>query len=175
MSFVSKELLGAILDRYELPRRGIHGLSHWARVMETGRKLLKKTGARPDVVDLFAVLHDSKRVNEGVDDDHGIRAAEFASALRGSFFEIDDDGFDLLHRACRFHTNGRTDGDITILTCWDADRLDLARVGIIPAPERLCTPAGRDPDTIRAAVKKSEEGYLPALLLGEWGIDYREE
>ncbi len=28
-------------------------------------------------------------------------------------------------------------------TCWDADRLDLPRVGIIPKKDRLCTEAAK--------------------------------
>jgi hypothetical protein len=35
------------------------------------------------------------------------------------------------------------DGDITVQTCWDADRLDLPRVGIQPLPQFLCTEAAK--------------------------------
>jgi uncharacterized protein len=51
----------------------------------------------------------------------------------------------LLHTACADHTKGLLDADITIQTCWDADRLDLGRVGIVPDPDRLCTDAAREP------------------------------
>jgi hypothetical protein len=33
--------------------------------------------------------------------------------------------------------------DVTIQTCWDADRLDLGRVGIRPDPARMGTEAGK--------------------------------
>jgi uncharacterized protein len=46
-------------------------------------------------------------------------------------------------------------GDITVLTCWDADRLDLGRVGIRPAAHRLCTDAARDPAMIEWAYRRS--------------------
>ena len=57
---------------------------------------------------------------------------------------------ELLCRACTGHTAGGIGEheDITIRTCWDADRLDLLRAGITPNPKYLCTPAARDPDVI---------------------------
>jgi uncharacterized protein len=35
------------------------------------------------------------------------------------------------------------DADVTVQTCWDADRLDLVRIDIQPEAERLCTDAAR--------------------------------
>jgi uncharacterized protein len=46
-------------------------------------------------------------------------------------------------------------GDVTVQTCWDADRLDLGRVGIRPVASRLCTPAARAPDVIAWAYARS--------------------
>jgi hypothetical protein len=51
---------------------------------------------------------------------------------------------DMLAYACRHHSGGMIDADITVQACWDADRLDLGRVGIIPDPARLCTGAARE-------------------------------
>ena len=45
--------------------------------------------------------------------------------------------------------------DITVQTCWDADRLDLGRVGIIPRPDRLCTEEARDPVLLDIAYRRS--------------------
>ena len=39
--------------------------------------------------------------------------------------------------------------------CWDADRLDLGRVGIRACPDRLCTAAGRTPKIIEWAWLRS--------------------
>ena len=44
----------------------------------------------------------------------------------------------ILHYACVHHTDGLTEGDVSVQACWDADRLDWGRVGIRPAPLRLC-------------------------------------
>jgi uncharacterized protein len=37
----------------------------------------------------------------------------------------------------KHHSGGEVSTNKTIQTCWDADRLDLGRVGIIPAPKYL--------------------------------------
>jgi hypothetical protein len=68
---IQRETIRLILPRYALPWDGIHGIPHWARVLENGRRPSEVTGARIRVVDLFAVFHDSRRVNEGFDDGHG--------------------------------------------------------------------------------------------------------
>ena len=128
-----KLLVHAILEDYALPWHGIHGVGHWARVLENGLRLAEATGAKIEVAQLFAVFHDSQRISESSDYGHGQRGAELAAGLRGDLFELSDADFDLLHFACAHHTDGLTEGDVTIQVCWDADRLDLGRVGMIPA------------------------------------------
>ena len=54
-----------------------------------------------------------------------------------------DHDFDMLYYAIDRHSDGLIDGDITVRTCWDADRLDLGRVGIKPDAKYLCTDAGK--------------------------------
>jgi len=56
---ISKDLISKVIGMYQLDPRGIHGLSHWARVREFGLKIAETTGADPVVVELFAVFHDS--------------------------------------------------------------------------------------------------------------------
>lgn len=79
-----KPVLQAILEDYALPLGGDHGVAHWARVLENGLRLAEETGANVGVVSLFAVLHDSRRINEVTDPEHGPRAAEFAAELHGA-------------------------------------------------------------------------------------------
>ena len=93
-------VLRAVLEDYDLPWDGDHGIAHWARVTENGLRVAGETGANVEVVRLFALLHDSRRVSEVTDPDHGPRAAEFASSLRGRLFDLPDHEFRLLHRAC---------------------------------------------------------------------------
>ena len=93
---------------------------------------------------MFALFHDSRRINEDSDPDHGLRGAELARNLRGShLIHLNDAQFELLREACVHHTDGSTTTDPTIGCCWDADRLDLDRVGIEPEANYLSTAAGR--------------------------------
>lgn len=154
-------ILRAVLEQYRLEWHGIHGVTHWGRVLDNGLRLAESTGASVRVVTLFALFHDACRTNDGHDPDHGRRGAALAASLRGSVFEIGDREFRRLHQACVEHTDGSTDGDVTVRTCWDADRLDLARVGIDPRPERLCTDAGRDPGIIAWASRRAREELVP--------------
>lgn len=126
------------------------------RVRENGQRLAGLTGARADVVELFAYFHDACRHNNGHDPKHGARGADLARNLVGSVFDLDPEGLSLLTEACTGHTRGKTVAEITVATCWDADRLDLARVGEIPRPELLCTDAARDPVIIAWACCRSK-------------------
>ncbi|MBN1284634.1 MAG: hypothetical protein JXB47_04480 [Anaerolineae bacterium] len=118
-------------------------------------RLAERTGAKVAVVELFAFLHDSKRVSNSRDPEHGARAAAFARSLRGTLITLDAADFELLAYACAYHTAGLTEADVTVQTCWDADRLDLGRCDIIPQPDRLCTGAAKDPAMIQWAVQQS--------------------
>ncbi len=148
-------LLHFLRDRFALDWRGVHGIAHWTRVRENGLRLADTTGANRRVVEFFALFHDSCRQNDGSDPRHGARGAELARELAGSSFEIAPEDLELLVTACRDHTRGFTTGDATVLTCWDADRLDLGRVGIRPRAGRLCTEAARDPKMIAWAYERS--------------------
>lgn len=161
-------LIKEILDHYSLPVFGTHGITHWARVYENGLRLASETGANEKVVRLFALLHDSRRRNEALDPGHGKRGAELAKTLRGSFFQVSDHEFELLYEACAAHTDGKTENDITIQTCWDADRLDLGRVSIWPHPDHLCTMTAKDPEVIAWANKRSESRHTPDFVYTEW-------
>lgn len=166
-----KPIVQAVLAEYTLPQDGIHGVDHWARVLENGRRLSTATGANLDIISLFAVLHDSRRINDSTDPEHGPRAAEFAVTLRGNLYELSDHEFALLYRACAGHTHERTHPDVTIQTCWDADRLDLGRVGIQPHPTRLCTAVARLPKTIKWADGRASFRVVPELVTLEWGVE----
>lgn len=57
-------ITAAVLDEYTLPTGGYHGVAHWARVLQNGLRVADVTGADREVVSLFALFHDSRRVNE---------------------------------------------------------------------------------------------------------------
>ncbi len=130
-------------------------MRHWGRVRANGLRLAAETGANPRVVELFAVLHDSRRLNDGYDPSHGRRGAENALRFQGRYFELDGSELELLCDACTAHSDGATEADVTVQVCWDADRLDLGRVGIEPSPHKLCTPAARVRQMIEWAYRRS--------------------
>ena len=152
---IDQELIHTIRGQFALDWNGIHGARHWARVRENGLRLAGVTGANERVVELFALLHDSRRLNDDYDPEHGPRAALFAQSLVGRGFELGSSELQLLVAACHGHSDGLTVGDVTVLTCWDADRLDLGRVGIKPRPDRLCTQAARDTTVLDWAYARS--------------------
>lgn len=126
----------------------IHGPEHWSRVEAVGLKIALMLEAYGkyvdrDVIRLFAVLHDSCRLSDNDDPNHGRRAAAYAKELRGRHFELDDSKFDLLSKAIAWHADGFTVEDTTIGACFDADRMDLRRVGIEPDPALISTPQMR--------------------------------
>lgn len=164
-----KPIVHAILEEYALPREGTHGVAHWARVLENGLRLAEETQANIEVVQLFAVFHDSRRVNEIIDDRHGQRGADLAASFWNRWFTLSDHEFDLLYAACAGHTDGETDADITIQTCWDADRLDLGRVRICPDPRKLCTLAAKRPEVLKWADGRACFQVVPELVVEDWG------
>src|SRR5512143_3943001 len=172
MSLLTSSLVSLILEGYALPRTGVHGVAHWARVLENGRRLATLSeGVDLDVIELFAIFHDARRVNEALDWGHGKRGAELALQLRGHVFELDDARFALLEHACNEHTAGKTHADLTVQVCWDADRLDLLRVGIRPRPSLLCTAAARTSDIMDWANCRAAWLEIPSLIRDEWEIE----
>lgn len=168
MNLVTAALFKEIVGQYQLPLNGMHGMAHWARVLENGHRLAVGLAVDLEVVDLFAVFHDACRLNEGVDHDHGVRGAALADVLRGRFFELDDAAFALLIVACEKHTDGLTDAPPTVQVCWDADRLDLLRCGIVPKPHRLALAAARRPELLGWANQRAQDGIVPDVVTRVW-------
>ena len=143
MTYQRPELLKHIRDQFKIDWHGIHGANHWARVLHHGQKIAKAREGDLLVVELFAFLHDSCRLDDYRDPLHGERGAEFAYGVNGQFFHLDRKQLDSLCFAIRHHSGGDVSMDPTIQSCWDADRLDLGRVGIIPSPRFLSNEAAQ--------------------------------
>jgi len=150
-----ERLVSALRAAYRLPWEGIHGWPHWLRVRENGLLLAAMNGADLKVVEMFALLHDVERRNEALDPGHGERAAMLLGMLPAELLPLDWFQVQQLEFACAHHTDGLLEADVTIQTCWDADRLDLGRVGIRPDPTLLCTEAARRPDILDWAWRRS--------------------
>jgi uncharacterized protein len=150
-----QQVVRAAKRRFVLDLHGIHGVPHWQRVRENGLRIAKHTGANRLLIELFAYLHDCCREDDRSDPGHGERAAEFIETLRGTLLNLGEDDFALLQVAIRDHEQGLTKGDVTVATCWDADRLDLGRVRTRPNPTYLCTEYARKKEVIEWAYKRS--------------------
>jgi hypothetical protein len=118
-----------------------HGVRHWDKV---DRNVLKLVNEVPEadvmVCRLFAVLHDCQRKNENDDLDHGLRAAKFAKKIN---LPISQEQLSILSAALIGHNKDKISTNPTIGVCWDADRLDLVRVGVVPKAEYLSTEAAQ--------------------------------
>ena len=132
-----------IYEQKSLNDNSVHGLDHWNQVEFNGVFLSEKTKADISVVRLFALFHDSRRISDGRDIEHGNRGAELALKMRGVLFDLDDARFSLLYHACKNHTTEISSGNITIDTCYDADRLDLGRVGLYLEENKMATSFGK--------------------------------
>ena len=152
---IINELINMIKQEFILDWNGIHGYSHWMRVRKNGLFLAKKNKANIEIVELFAFLHDLKRNNNGLDPDHGRRAAEFIKSLKGTFIFLKEEDFDELLFACEKHSAGLIKASVTVQTCWDADRLDLGRVGRKPDSQYLCTSIAKEQEVIEWCYKRS--------------------
>jgi hypothetical protein len=128
------------------PLRTHHGPDHWEQVERNAIKLAKLTpNCDVKVARLFAILHDCMRSNEDEDKDHGERSADYATKLYyDALLDISASQQTKLIHAIRFHNEGLTHEDPTIGVCWDADRLDLPRVGIMPDVNKFSTQAAKD-------------------------------
>ena len=121
----------------------IHGISHWDRVAKNADSL-RTSDMDLLVVKAFAYIHDVERVNENDDPQHGPRAAMLVDEIRKTELAfLNDREIWQLKEACRLHTSTWRTEDVTVNACFDADRLDLGRVGITPNPNKMATVAGR--------------------------------
>ena len=159
------------LEEWELG--DTHGFPHWKRVERNGVLLSLQEcdggydmadDINIDVVRLFAYLHDKCRIDDYEDLSHGERAAEMLHTIRGTLLScLNDEEFMLLETACRFHTTKHKTGNRTVDICFDADRLDLGRVGIAPDPRLMATEQGayyaQHPDAFYKLIQYYESNF----------------
>ncbi len=134
---VLERVLGSPLARSEL-----HGEDHWRRVAVAGSRIADRTlGVDRLVVLLFAILHDAGRLRDFFDEHHAYRGAKLARELLEGTTLVSEEQLETLLHAIERHDSGGRSEDPTIAACFDADRLDLWRVGVRPNPALLSTEA----------------------------------
>lgn len=140
----------------------LHGVAHWARVCRFGEYLARRM-LLPDryaeCVSVFAWTHDLARINDEGGREHAIDGACYLDTVAPiAFPSLLPEQHAIVRTAIHYHSHGcATDeakyqgwfeglegdrGKIldTVACCWDADRLDLLRLGFEPDPARMSTP-----------------------------------
>jgi uncharacterized protein len=151
-----EKIIEYIQSRALLFNSPIRGMRHWKSVEKIGMYLCERNNADRELVKMFAYIHDIGRVNEDEDFEHGKRSAEIAKEMVGNkiITGLNEDQLQKLYYACEHHSEADAKSDdITIQTCWDADRLDLWRLRIAPRKELLYTDAGKTTEASEYAKK----------------------
>lgn len=159
-------LLHEVIAQHKLDiEKSGHGLHHWLRVIDIGMRL---ADADPrvdrDVIVAFGLLHDSARTHDNYCEEHGPNSLNVIRAL-DSCIPLDDNQKLMLSFACVNHTSADCNHfplfEPTLHACFDADRLDLWRVGIVPDSKYLFTDAGKDPELQAWANSNGENWTIP--------------
>ncbi len=127
---------------------GIHGMAHEIRVLIYGQLLASLVGDEDlevdaDVLGWAAAVHDTQRWDEGIDPDHGARAADWIESkpdLVPAFMPLDRVAY-----LCRWHVppdhyGPKMTPELKVFK--DADALDRWRIGDLD-PSFLRTKAAR--------------------------------
>jgi uncharacterized protein len=151
---------------YARIKSSIHGPAHWSRVRRFGALLAEREDlpeAARTCVEIFAWVHDLARLDDGGGNQHAHDGAYSIDEVVPAVFGIlpavqletirtavlyHSDGMVAEHAAADGlldHLDGPRDVIVRTIGCsWDADRLDLPRVGIQPAPEFMSTAGWRE-------------------------------
>lgn len=169
---ISPDLMRMLAAQFRLDSLSVHGAAHWMRVRKNGLFLAELTGANTTVVELFAVFHDSCRVSDLNDPEHGSRGADLAEKYyyHHKLLDCTQSELETVVEACSGHTDTHTHDNITVATCWDADRLDLPRCGITVDPLRLATEQAKATHIIENA-KQHAIGWLERQTASSKYID----
>lgn len=129
-------------EQYCLCRHlAVHGVSHLMSVAATAARIAHATGEDVMSATVGGFLHDCARQNDGNGEGHARESAQMArSIIVKHFGELD------VNRICSAiadHAAGKTTADGLAAAIWDADRLDLARLGIVVDPAYLSTALAR--------------------------------
>ncbi|KPK51654.1 MAG: hypothetical protein AMS22_10545 [Thiotrichales bacterium SG8_50] len=147
------------------PRSRIHGPAHWARVHRFGQALSEHLDLSRDgtqCVAVFAWTHDLARIDDGGGNQHAHDGASLLDPAWATVFpDLSVEQVELVRTAVRYHSDGLTaeaayyhgyfdhlghDDDEVIAIigcCWDADRLDLLRLGAQPKTRYMSTDGWR--------------------------------
>lgn len=155
----------------------LHGVAHWTRVTRFGLLLadaLSLSKQEKVVIALFGWTHDLARVDDDGGNLHAIEGAEYFKVIAKKIFpDLASDILDIVQLAIRHHSDGLNAEEAlyeyelntrttwsrdallnTLGCCWDADRLDLLRLNIMPNESKMSTPYWQDVLPLAAKLNK---------------------
>ncbi len=105
----------------------LHGISHLRRVAILSGRLANAVGEVVEAAVVMGFLHDCARKNDGNDLEHAHDSAVLARELTERFYPHLD--VDRICDAIEGHAGGEVTTDPLSACLWDADRLELKRIG----------------------------------------------
>ncbi len=111
------ELWKLVSEKMGAAASPVHGPTHWKRVCKNGLIVARETGANAEVVELFALFHDSCRLNDGKDHNRVKRAARWVASMRSDLINLSDEHFQCLLEAIRTCQEGRKHSHRGVLGC----------------------------------------------------------
>jgi uncharacterized protein len=176
------EILQALQPHVRFPSV-LHGPPHWARVHRFGLALAERVDLPAEgrvCVELFAWLHDLAREDDGPGAQHAIDGAvQIDAVLPAIAGALSPAQIETVRAAIRYHSDGMVAGgawdagafegidwprDLLVATvgcCWDADRLDLPRVGIAPNDRYMSIAAWREVESLSARIHRRAAASIP--------------
>jgi len=106
---------------------GLHGLSHLRRVAILSGRLASATGEDVEAAVVMGFLHDGARTDDKGGNGHAHDSAVLARQLLKMFYPHLE--ADRICDAIARHADGEVTGDTLTACLWDADRLELKRIG----------------------------------------------
>ena len=164
----------------------LHGIAHWTRVHRYGLLLADSLGlseAEKLAIALFGWTHDLARTDDGGGNQHSLDGAKYVHVVTKTLFnDFPEDILNIISCAIRYHSDGMNAEEAlhelpianhsnwshesvlnVISCCWDADRLDLLRLGIVPDESKMSTIYWRDILPLAAKLNK-----MTSLLKGNY-------
>tara|TARA_B100002019_G_C21271579_1_gene602669 strand:- start:3794 stop:4543 length:750 start_codon:yes stop_codon:yes gene_type:complete len=180
---ISRKGLARLLRDGAVSIDGIHGINHWLRVLTNGLIVSDQEDVDKKIIIAFSFLHDSKRESDYSDSLHGKRISDLLLSKKIKGLKLGKIEKQVLAYACAHHSdgftvdnlpdglsflNGMTDKEReyfinTIGACWDADRLDLLRVGVYPEKEYLSTKTAKKNEIISICNRWAMNDYINDL------------
>lgn len=153
---IPKKILIEVIESFYLQLfNGVHGIDHWTRVLQNGIILCDKNpNLNKNIIIAFSFFHDVGRTREDDEPIHGYNGGRRLLKYKYKI-NLTKEEIDKCYEACVDHTHTRHHKDPQIAACWDADRLDLYRVGVMPDVDYLNLEESKEEDIIKEAATRS--------------------